>query len=220
MAKKVITQVPRAMRKLKGARYHLTNLANAYPYNKEVVEDEMDAFLSKARSSVDIVLEDANKKFHLGISVKQHLGIKEFRKKAIKKNNAKAQNFLKWYERETKKLFKKDRYGSKLIGPKGRRNISIHRKAVSPDIVGVTIHEQVALKDDVKVFVVKDGEQQEINLNGAPQIIGGQKPQPTASMDLFIKGFESQNILEVLQQLGLRVSDFIERADEKLKSIK
>jgi hypothetical protein len=135
-----------AENKLKGASYHLERMSELYLKNQEQFTHEFESFLANIRSVPDVMLEDYNRKFELGIGLEDRLTPKTFEKKARQHNCQDALNFLKWW---TKKI---EDIRSSSLGPLFEmRNISIHRKQVQPDILKITIEESISISASVSV---------------------------------------------------------------------
>ena len=83
-----------AEKKLKGAEYHLERMNELYLKNEAQFTHEFEAFLSKIRSVPDVMLEDFNRKFNMGISLDENLYPLYFERKAKKLNNQEAISLL------------------------------------------------------------------------------------------------------------------------------
>ena len=101
------------------AEYVLEKIKNAK--NREDFLPNLSAFLSETCSIPEYLLEDANIKFSLGISLKDKI-LNVFSNRAI--GNQKAQKFFSAYSSEYKKL-SQDPIGNLLLN---KRRISVHRR--------------------------------------------------------------------------------------------
>ncbi|HSQ49350.1 MAG TPA: hypothetical protein VLL96_06690 [Candidatus Deferrimicrobiaceae bacterium] len=125
-----------AEKKFQGATYHLDKMSQLYLKNEEHFTYELDSFLSKIRSVPDVMLEDFNEKYKLGISLGENLYPDDFEMRAKKLGNKDALDFIKWWKKEIGKLW------SSSSGPLlTKRNISIHRKVITSDLKKNDCHQ-------------------------------------------------------------------------------
>lgn len=197
-----------AEKKLRGAEYHLQRMEETYLKNEEYFVYELEAFLVKVRSVPDVLLEDYNGKFSLGIGLDEKMSAELFRKKAQDLQNPKAIDFIDWWGTKMGQL-RSDNIGSLLLG---KRNVSVHRKEVGPDRkeVAITSTARITLSTTVRAYD-KNG-----NLTGetkTPETPPGPR-EKTASVktNWFFKDFPDENVLALSRKLFAMIKDFIEEA--------
>ncbi len=209
-------------KKLEGAKYHLQLMTDAYPDNRDTLDWELDAFLVKARSSLDVMLEDANRFFHLGIPLADKMTPNLFRDKAKKAGDAKAQGFIDWYEKEKTSL-SGGRIYSVLLKYDGIRNISEHRRGAAPDRAQISIPSSVMLVDAISVQK-HNASVDKIDSNGnlieekrdVAHIPSRADLPPLATKDWFFSQLPGQNVIQVCQQLLDRLVSFVKDAEKHL----
>ena len=94
-----------AEKKLQAAKYHLDRMKKTYTKNEEIFIYELESFLVNARSTPDILLEDFEKIFLLGISLRHRLFPDTFEKKAKQRQLPNAINFINWWRREMNRVW-------------------------------------------------------------------------------------------------------------------
>jgi hypothetical protein len=126
------------------AEYFLEKIKNAK--NREDFLPNLSAFLSETCSIPEYLLEDANIKFSLGISLKDKI-LNVFSNRAI--GNQKAQKFFTACSSEYKKL-SQDPIGNLLLN---KRRISVHRRGQEVQgnfarelVENLSMHDSVAIE--------------------------------------------------------------------------
>lgn len=199
-----------AEKKLRGATYHLQRMKEMYLKNEENFIYELEAFLVKTRSIPDVLLEDFNQKFSLGMSLEKELNHKTFKERAQQLQNAQAISFIKWWKDKMKQI-RSDSLGSILFG---KRNISVHRKVVKPDLKKVTLHDNIRLTDSVTVkkYDEKGKLIEEVKSPETSQ----KPPEPKpAEINWFFSEHPDENILEACKKLLEMIKGFIEEAKSR-----
>jgi len=199
-----------AEKKLKEALYHLRNMEQTYTTDEEHFIYELNCFLIALRSIPDVLLEDLNEKYGLGISLDEKLTPQVFKRKAKELNKTDALRFIKWWEERVNSI-KEDRYGSVLFR---KRNISVHRRVVTPDSAQITLMEIIHLVDSVSIKVYDE----------SGNLIREEKPPPPTTqavenippkVDWFFKEFKEdsqENVLDVCRKLFQMFKDFVTEA--------
>jgi hypothetical protein len=194
-----------AEKKFSGALYHFQRMEEVYLKNEEKLTYELEAFLVKIRSIPDVLLEDFNQKFSLGIGLERKLTPKIFRKKAQELGGIQATEFIKWWE-EKKREIESGPLGSILFK---KRNISVHRKVVAPDLKRITLTATVDLSYSI---TVKNEKGKIINeLEMPPR---SRKPEPQ-KIDWCFNEFPSEDVLGISKKLLQMVKEFIEEAKSR-----
>lgn len=193
---------------LEGALYHLNRMKLTY-LTKDFVH-ELRAFLSVTRSVPEHLLEDYNVKYSLNIPDEEHL-ITTFKTEAKRLNNKVALNFFNWWKAERDKL-RNDRIGSLLFT---KRNISIHRRMVKPDLAKVEIRDYVHVTDSVTVEKY-DSEGKLIEIVSSPP----ERPKTLAKeseskAEWFFKEYPDENVLIVCQKLYEMMRSFVTSAESR-----
>lgn len=158
--------------------------------NEEQFTHEFEAFLTNARSIPDVMLEDFNNKFGLGISLEEKLTPNTFEKKAKQLKNQEAMAFIDWWKSRMEQV------RSSALGPLfDKRNIAIHRKTVKPDLKKIN----VIPKFSVAEITVHD---EKGNLVAKSSSIGSkdEKPEPAEFEWSFID-YPNDNALGVSKKL-------------------
>ena len=107
--------------------------------------------------------------------------------------------------------------GCVFFGRKGKRNISVHRKVVGPDLKKITLFETIRAtasvtvrKYDEKGSLIEESSSSEI------------PPEPTepkpAEINWFFSECPDENVLEVSKKLLGIVKEFVEDAKSRLTS--
>ena len=139
-------------KKIQAAEYHLANMKEKNVKDEQHFIYEVEAFLTKIRSIPDVLLEDYNQKFGLGISLNEKLYPKIFRDKANlvkdQKIRKKALDFLKWWIEEINR-FSSNPLTSLFFK---KRNKSIHRTELRVDLKRVTTQASINLSGSVTVI--------------------------------------------------------------------
>jgi len=196
-----------ADKKLRGAFYHLQRMEQTYLKDEESFIYELEAFLVKLRSVLDVLLEDFNKKFGLGISLEEELYPSVFEERAQKLNNAEAMRFIKWW-RDKKNLMRNGKFGSILFT---KRNISVHRKVIRPDLKEIALYDVVLPTDSVTIEKYDEKGNLIEELKTLPIPPRSVEPEPP-KVDWYFNDFPEENVLEVSRKLYQIVKEFIEEA--------
>jgi hypothetical protein len=199
-----VVGVMEAEKKLRGAEYHLRRMEKFYLKNEERFIYELEAFLVKARSVPDVLLEDFNKKYSLGISLEERLEPQIFEQKAKQQKNEKAIAFVEWWKS------KKEELPLRLFFSK--RNMSVHRKQVTPDLKKVNLFE-VSIAVCEEVTVEKYDEQGNLieiskSSNAPPKV---PEPKP-AKIEWCFKDYPEESVLEVSRKLLNNIRTLVEEA--------
>jgi len=126
--------------KIEESEYHLQNMRNMGGWKKEF-NYEFNSFVASSRSILDHLLDDYVTKFNLQIPLDAKDLRKEFRERS--KGNSKAEEFFKWYQQEYDKILNEPIIGSLIK----KRNIVLHRKAVTPKkfVIGMKFPEPLVI---------------------------------------------------------------------------
>lgn len=185
-----------AERKLREAEYHLQRMRELYLENLEHFKYELNAFLFNTRSVPDILLEDFNKIFSLGINSEIKLNSSKFEKIAYQLNNIQALTFLLWWTRFRNTNIVSDPLFSMLFS---KSNISVHRTLIEPDGAIVT-----------PIFI--SGEWKVYNENGNLVAQTPNKPTKSIKNDWFFTDYPEIKVLEACEKLFKMLKAFIEDA--------
>jgi len=117
------------------AEYHLQRMRELYLDNMNHFKYELNAFLFNARSIPDVLLEDFNTIFSLGINSKTKIKSSKFEKIAYQQNNIQALTFLLWWTRFKNSNIISDPLFSILFR---KRSIPIQGKSIEYDKIGET----------------------------------------------------------------------------------
>jgi len=199
-----------AERKLQGAAYHLQRMEEVYLKNDEFFTYELEAFLVKLKSVTDVLLEDFNEKFSLGISLEKKLTSKIFENKARQLQNYRAISFIQWWNNKIRQI-RSDQLGSILFK---KRNISIHRKVVKPDLKRITLYETIHYSVTVRAYDEKGNLIKEVKSPETPQEPEKPKPKPPEVEWYFIE-YPNENVLEVSKKLFQMIKGFVEEAKNR-----
>lgn len=115
--------------------------------NRTELEDNIKAFLNSVNSIPDHLLEEYNKKFNLGIDLKDNLYPRTFEEIATQKGNQAALKFISTFKKEKGKV-ESDPIG-KILLPK--RDLDTHRERQKPNKLVAVVG---GLKDPSKDFSV------------------------------------------------------------------
>jgi len=196
-----------AEKRLKEALYHLRNMEQTYATDEEHFIYELNCFLITLRSIPDVLLEDFNKKYGLGISLDEKLTPQVFERRAQELNKTDALCFIEWWKERVDSIVK-DRYGSFLFH---KRNISVHRRVVTPDSIQITLTETIHLTDSVSIKAYDESE----------NLIREEEPSPPTTsvvenrppkVDWFFKEIPKENVLDVCRKLFQMLKDFVTEA--------
>jgi len=197
-----------AEKKLQGVMYHLQRMEEMYLKNEENFVYELEAFLVKIRSVPDVLLEDFNEKFSLGISLEEELYPKTFEERARQQQNIQAIDFIQWWKTKMEML-KFHPLGSIFFGKKGKRNISVHRKVVAPDLKKITLFETIQVTATVRNYDEKGNFIEERKSPETPP--EPVEPKPPI-VEWAFKDYPNEDVIETCKKLFKIVKDFIEEA--------
>jgi hypothetical protein len=168
--------------KLMAAEYHLKRMEKLYGKNYEHFKFELEAFLTQARSVLDVLLYDFAEKFQLGVNRnKEELNDHIFEKKARERRNEQAIKFIEWWRQKRDEL--KENFRPLLE----KRNIALHRGSVRPDIHKIHVFETITVMESVTV-IKKDASGNVIEVYESPKepIEKPTETKPT-EIDWFLK---------------------------------
>jgi hypothetical protein len=178
------------------AEYHLQRMRELNLNNMKHFKYELNAFLFNARSIPDVLLEDFNKIFSLGISSETKINSLKFEKIAYQLNNIQALTFLLWWTRYKNTNIVSDLIFSMLFN---KRTISIHTKIMESERVNET-----------SIFI--SGEWKVYDEDGTLVTQTPQKPMKSTTSDWFFTDYPDTNALEACEKLFEILKSFIEEA--------
>ncbi len=177
-----------------------------YPKNQDEFTYELEAFLGKARSVPDFLLEDFNIKYSLGIGLEEYMDAKRFKKRAKQFKNTEALKFINWYGKKMSAL-KSDPIGKLFFD---KRRVSMHRKTVKPDHTTVNIVATISLELVTQVFD-KNG-----NLVTEHRKPPKQQPKESPKINLFFSEYDKENVLEASNKFLDMMRLFVEKAKKTI----
>jgi len=185
-------------------------MKEVYLKSDEIFTYELEAFLVKLRSIPDVLLQDFNEKFSLGISLEEKLYPKSFEDRAKQLQNKQAIKFIKWWNNKMNKI-RSDRLGSILFR---KRDISVHRKVVRPELKEITLYETIHITESVTVrkYDEKGNLIEEVKSPGISA--EPEEPKP-AEINWFFSDYSDENVLEVSKKLLQMIKRFIEEAKSR-----
>ena len=181
--------------KLQEVEYHLQRMRELYLDNMKHFKYELNAFLINARSIPDVLLEDFNKIFSLGINSEIKINSSIFEKIAYQLNNIQALTFLLWWTRYKNTNILSDHLLSTLFN---NRDILIHTKIMEPEKLNET---SIFISGKWKVYD-EDGKL----VTQTPQ-----KPIPKKN-GWFFTDYPDTNALDACEKLFEMLKAFIEEA--------
>jgi len=200
-----------AEKKLQGAKYHLDRMREMYLDNEKFFTYELESFLAKIRSVPDVLLEDYNQIFSLGISLEENLDSKIFQKRAKQLKLPTAVSFIEWWKNEMKTLWA-DSIGSIIFG---KRNVSIHRVTVTPNLKKISITATIRAIASIKVIKKDDkGNVVEVRSSSTERPktkTANQKPK----IDWCFEEYSEDNVLNISKQFFNRIKKLVEDAKKK-----
>lgn len=202
------------MQRLKYAEQKLDAVFYHFHRMKEARSDsefgyELNAFLSTARSIPDVLLEDFNEKYSLGILLEEMLTHQKFEEKAKLLGNDNALDFLNWWSKKIGGL-RANKIGSLLFK---KRNISIHRRPIKPDVAKLTVTETIhstasisIQKYDAEGKLIEEARSQEEH-----------RPKPAkeerkVETNWFFSEYPEENVIAVCQKIYSVMKELIENA--------
>lgn len=178
------------------AEYHLHRMRELYLDNMKHFKYELNAFLFNARSVPDVLLEDFNKIFSLGINSEIKINSSKFEKIAYQLNNIQALTFLLWWTRYKNTNIVSNPLFSMLFN---KKDFSIHTKVMEPEQLNET-----------SIFV--SGEWKVYDEEGNLVTQTPQKPIKSTKNDWFFTDYPHTNALEACNNLFEMLKAFIEEA--------
>ena len=178
------------------AEYHLQRMRELYLDNMMHFKYELNAFLFNARSIPDVLLEDFNKKFSLGINSDKKINSSKFEKIAYQLNNIQALTFLLWWTRYKNTNIVSNQLFSMLFN---KRDILINEKMIESEKLFET-----------SIFV--SGEWKVYDEDGNLVTQTTQKPMKSTKNDWFFTDYHDINVLESCEKLFETLRIFIEEA--------
>ena len=185
-----------AEKKLQEVEYHLQRMRELYLDNIMHFKYELNAFLFNAKSIPDVLLEDFNKKFSLGINSEIKINSSKFEKIAYQLNNIQALTFLLWWTRYKNTNIVSNPLFSMLFNMK---NISIHTKVMEPEKL-----------NEMSIYI--SGEWKVYDEDGNLVTQTPQKPMKSTKNDWFFTDYPDINALELCEKLFEILKTFIEKA--------
>ena len=173
---------------------------------------ELEAFLVKLRGVPDVLLEDFNREFSLGISLEEELKPGVFEKRAKRLRNREAIEFIQWWKRKMD-FMRHDKIGALLFR---KRNIAAHRKVVRPDLKKISLSVTIHLTDSLTVRKY-DAEGNLIEEIKSPETqLEPTKPKQSAiRVEWCFKDYPDEDILQICEKLFHMVKEFVEEAKER-----
>jgi len=198
-----------AEKKLRGAIYHLQRMEEAYLKNEENFIYELEAFLVKVISVPDVLLEDFNEKLSLGISLEEKLYPETFEERARELQNAQAMSFIQWWRSKMEQI-RSDKLGSIFFG---KRNISVHRKVVRPDLK-ITLYETIRITDSINIrkYDEKGNLIEDVKSLEIPPAL--EEPKPS-EIEWCFSEYPDENVLEACKKILQTVKRFVEEAKSR-----
>ena len=199
-----------ARNKLDGVKYHLHRMEQLYPNDIRSFKHEFEAFLVKARSVFDVILEDFNEKFELGIGLEEKLNAKVFEDRSKQLGKTEALEFIRWWKNKKNEITSKPCFNSLFT----KRNISVHRKIVGPDLQKIIGEEKISIPENVIVYVRRVDEKP-INEIKSSEITPKPTEQPLFKIGWYIKECTEDDVLTVCKKLLKLLIEFLEGAENK-----
>lgn len=185
-----------AEKKLQEAEYHLQRMRELYLDNIIHFKYELNAFLFNTKSIPDVLLEDFNEKFSLGINSEIKINSSKFEKIAYQLNNIQALTFLLWWTRYKNTNIVSNPLFSMLFNMK---DISIYTKVMEPEKLNET---SIYISGEWKVY----------DEDGTLVTQTPQKPMNSTKNDWFFTDYPNINALESCEKLFEILKAFIEKA--------
>lgn len=197
--------------KLKEAEDFLEKIKKYY---QQEVRDEflfdLSAFLSSVRSVPDYLLEGYNLKYSLNIPLSDKLYPSTFEKEAKQSHNSDAILFIKWWKNYIKNL-QTDPIFSLL---KSKRDISIHRKQIKPDLAKLEIKETIHLSDSIKIQKYdQEGRLIETFESEIKDVPKAEKSEVT--FNWFFSEYEREPVINVCEKYLNIMKKFVKEAELK-----
>jgi len=178
------------------AEYHLHRMRELYLNNLLYFKYELNAFLFNARSIPDVLLEDFNKVFSLGINSETKINSSKFEKVAYQLNNIQALTFLLWWTRYKNTNIISDPLFSILFS---KRDISIYANIIEREEENET---SIFISGEWKVY------DEEGNLLSKTL----QKPMKSNKNNWFFNNYPVINVFDACEKLFEILRAFIEEA--------
>ena len=173
-----------------------------YLKNEEEFTFELEAFLTKVKSVPDVLLEDFNIKFGLGINLETKLNSDAFERKALQLGNNEALAFIKWWKNKIHSI------KSSYVGPLlDKRNLAIHRNTITPDFKSINLFPKISASVEVAVHDAKG------NLVAKSSSIKPKDEKATPpKTEWSFKGYPNDNALDLSKQLLEEIHKMLEEA--------
>lgn len=202
-----------AIEKIKESSYNLNNLKNADKWS-EVYFYTFNCFIASARSILDHLLEDYNKKYNLGIDLEVHDLKSAFHKKA--KGKPDAEQFIEWYEDEYKKIIDEPNYRTLIK----QRNIILHRQTIKPTKFkigmnfpqGLTITATEGKATDAVIPITFDNKETKIKITTTDKQTGEQnvrEEEGVPIMEYYLDENTTQSIDTLCEALLERITKMV-----------
>jgi len=193
---------------LERCEYHLERMKELYP-KEEYFKKELNAFLPCVQSIPEHLLNDYQIKFGLNILDKEHL-VEKFNTVAKRQNNLDAMTFYSWWKAEVDKL-RKDAIGKVVLN---KRDLTIHRKTIKPDLAKHEITDRINIIDTVTV-IKRDAKGKIYEISESPP-----EPKPTpipseSRTDRYFKEIPEKTVIDVCQIIYALMSDLVKKAEIK-----
>jgi len=194
--------------KLMAAEYHLKRMEELYGKNYEHFKFELEAFLTQARSVLDVLLYDFAEKFQLGIDRnKEELNDHIFEKKARERRNEQAIKFIEWWRKRKDEL--KDNFRPLLE----KRNIAVHRGSVRPDIHKIHVYDTTTITKEDITIIKMDATDNIVEVYKSPkEPIEKQTETKPTEIDWYFEEYPDKNILTICQGFLEKIRQFVEEA--------
>ena len=198
--------------KLMAAEYHLKRMEELYGKNYEHFKFELEAFLTQARSVLDVLLYDFAEKFQLGIDRnKEELNDHIFEKKARERGNEQAIKFIEWWRQRREELKKNFR---PLLE---KRNIAVHRGSVGPDIHKIQRFETIKTTESV-IAVIENESGKIMRISKNPNDLHKtQSDLNQTEIDWYFEEFPDKNIISICREYLEKIRQIVEEAKNKFK---
>jgi len=194
-------------RKLKGSEYHLKRMEELYGKDHEVFMYELEAFLIKTRSVLDILLYDFAEKLQLGIDRNRELNDHIFEETARKHGNDQAIKFIEWWRKRRDEV--KEKNFKPLLD---KRNIAVHRGSVRPNIQKITLYDTAVATESITIIKKNEtGNIIEIYESPGKSTVKPIEPKP-AEIDWYFEEYPDKNILNVCREFLENIRQMVEEA--------
>ena len=183
-------------------------MRSKYPDVRGTFIFDLEAFLSSAKSALDVMMEDVNRRFSLGIGMNRKISWPLLRNKAG--NDQKILDCIKLCEDGIKSI-RATKIGRLVLQRKGLRNWSVHRIVVKPTHAEVIIVDGVACSDSLTVEVtnVSDGQSRVISTPAPELEIRGSVPRESPAVNWFFEKYPDKNVIDACTELADLISSLV-----------